>query len=663
MPAETGPALWFIAAAVMTGGVFYGMLFGYGSRWMYGLSVIAFMFIAGHSTLEQKKEYGEGVRDCVPEGEKIYLLRMKDHVEARERSYRVTAELMGIREEQRWSAVAGEIMLYAEPDSLLLNGRPGSYLLVYANMDTLKNPQNPAEFDYGKYLSRKGIFHTVFIKKEKYLLIREGPEKSIMEIAAGVRRDLLDKLEDHGIRGRNFGLSSALLLGDDTNIDADIRDIYARAGAMHILCVSGLHVGVVFLVLGFILRFLKHSRPGRTMLPLLLMLGVWSYALITGLAPPVVRASCMISFFIIGDSFKRHKNSFNTLAASALLMLLIDPELIFSAGFQLSYSAVLGILLLQRPIYNLLYMKYLLLDRIWSITAVSIAAQAGTLAVVLYYFHRFPLYSLITNLIVIPLSSLIIYSGMLLFILPSQTTAAQASSWLLDMLVTIMDRGVEFVEHIPYGMMENLYFDLNMSILLAIIIGLLAYTFNEKQKGALIFALLVVLAFSAYRLNLSFKTLHQQEFIVYSIHGHSAYDVIQGEEHTFYADSLLLASPGKIDYSIAPNWLSLNLKEPCTQRLNAKYFTLNTKRKRVLIWDGKAPGVSVATSLSLDYLILRGNTEMDLLELFDYFNPGLVIIDSSVPPWIEAPEGDERFYDVRKSGAYISSECRVPGAE
>jgi competence protein ComEC len=360
----------------------------------------------------------------------------------------------------------------------------------------------------------------------------------------------------------------------------------------------------------------------------------------------------------------RHKNAYNTLAASALLMLLIDPLLIYSAGFQLSYCAVLGILFLHRPLYGLLYFKNYLPDKIWSITAVSIAAQAGTLPVVLYYFHQFPLYSLITNLIVIPLSSLIIYAGMLFFLMPSHSVAADAAAWLLGNLIHIMDAGVTLVEDIPYGLVKDMYVDLPMALMIALGIICVSAYFILKNKSYLFYTLLLGLFFSSYRTLRSYDILKQEAFIVYSVIGHSAYDCINGDAHVFYADSLLLSSPSKIEYSIATNWLRRGLDppqpaNPSIQTLKAKRYALNATRKRIMVLSGDLPDSFTEKKLQLDYLILSGYCRFDLADIFGFFDTELVILDTSVPPWITAPEGDRRFYDVREKGAFVSSGCRA----
>ncbi len=664
--AEGLTMLWIPALLVLAGGIFYGVWFTYSSRWLYGSFIILFMFCGGYIFAGWKHMQEDKALAVISEDEQLYLARLDKAFEMRERSCRGMITLISVRDSIAWQDVNTKIMVYTEPDSSLIEVKTGTFILIRARLKPVRPPANPGEFNYKEYLARKGIFHSTYLKKGQWHISSSTAEFELLRYASNFRKNMLDKLYENGITGEHFGISSALLLGEDSHLNADIRDIYARAGAMHILCVSGLHVGVIFLVLSAIFAFLKRSRPGRLLLPVLLMACIWLYALITGLAPPVVRASCMISFFILGNAWGRQKNVYNTLAASAFLMLLLDPNVLFGAGFQLSYTAVLGIVSLQRPLYNLFYFKYSIPDKIWSITAVSVAAQLGTLPVVMYYFHQFPLYSLITNLIVIPLSSFIIYAGFLLLFMPSLSMAAAAAAWALNTLIGIMDAGVRLVEEIPYGLAGGIYIDIWMAMMIGMIICCLSAFLIGKYRFFLLAGLFFILIFSGYRLADNYFKQVQQVFVVYSVNGHSACDIIQGKTHLFMADSLLLMSESKLAYSIWPHWLERGLDEPeivvldtinTSYKVRGKLQTLPHPFLRMISWQGKFPAIHPPEEkLKLDYLILRGRCPFDLQALFSWFDPGTIILDSSVPPWIDLPEGDERFWSVRANGAFVSVE-------
>ena len=645
----------------------YGLVFNFRIRWIYGTLIIIFMmgsgwFMAQNKALKEQKCLIEVPADTSP-----CIGIIKEGFELRERSCKGRVALIATKDSISYNPVSAEVMVYTEVDSLLSDVKVGSYILMEASIKTTSPPLNPGEFDYKKYLSRQGIYHSTYLRAGQWKLIGKSSGFNLNHMASQIRNSLLVKLKENGVVDRHFSVSSALLLGDDSYLGDEIRNMYSRAGAMHILCVSGLHVGVIYLVLSTIFGFLNKLKAGRIILPLLLILSIWAYALITGLAPPVMRASCMISFIIVGRLLSRHKNVYNTLTAAGLLMLLIDPYVIFSAGFQLSYSAVLGIVFLQQPLYNMIYSKYLILHKIWAITAVSIAAQLGTLPVVLYYFHQFPVYSLLTNLIVIPLSSLIIYSGLLLFILPSLSLAASAASWLLNLLISVMDTGVTLVEALPSAAMTEIHFDLFMTIASYLLIIFFSFFLIRKHSALLFAALTIALIISCHRLLLSLEQTKQNLFIVYCVNGHSAYDIIHGNEHVFVADSSILVNEGKIDYSIKPNWQDLALEPATIQLLSAGSGNINAcgtcemlydNGKRIAVWQGRLPDYQDSElKLGLDYLILRSHCRVDINKLIMWFDPKLIILDSSIPWWKAKKMNDADIgvpiWDVKENGAFV----------
>lgn len=652
----------------VAGSFFYGLMFGYKRRWIFGLLIMIFMtgyayrITNGIRSLEDKRiaEINDSTR--------IYLGVVEHAFQLRERSCKGVVRLLAVADSLKITAQQGMLVVYTQPDSVLSTIETGSMLIMQAGINRLKPPANPSEFDYRNYLSRKGIYHSAFLQKGQWEITDHKTAFRLRSFAEGIRKKLLQKLTENGIKDDHFGVSAALLLGQDDYLNNQLREMYASAGAMHILCVSGLHVGVIFLVLNFLLGFLKHVPAGTVLLPVVLIFSIWMYALITGLAPPVMRASIMISFIILGNMLKRHKNVYNTLAASAFLMLLFNPFVLFSAGFQLSYTAVLGIVSLQKPIYRMVYIKYKLPDKLWALTAVSIAAQLGTLPVVMYYFHQFPVYSLLTNLFVIPLSSLIIYAGLFLFLMPSLPYITGTAAMLLDSLILLMDYGISFIEALPYGVIRNISIDMVMLSGLYLIIISLALFFMRKKNTFFILALSLIFLFSCYRAAMNYRREIQQQFIVYQVNGHSAYDVVRGRQHCFYADSLLLQTEAKINYSIRPNWLNIGLDSAEViqlpsldeqKRYPGECSIVPTAWLRVAVWTGRLPPCHPPKNkFKTGILILRGKCPYDFGDLLKWFDPGTIILDASVPPWVNAPEGDHRFWVVRDQGAYMNQTSR-----
>lgn len=233
-----------------------------------------------------------------------------------------------------------------------------------------------------------------------------------------------------GIEGDEYSVAAAILLGYDDELPPELRQNYVTAGSMHVLCVSGLHVGIIFLVFSTILSFLdKYGAVFKILKFCILLLIMWTYAFIAGLAPSILRATIMISFIVIGKIIKRNGVIINSIAASAFVILAIEPEDLFNIGFQLSYAAVIGIVVLQRPIYNVFYIKNKILDKIWELTSVTLAAQFATAPFTIFYFNQFPLYFWLSNLFMTPLSTVVIIGGMIMLLVSFIPYLNLATAW------------------------------------------------------------------------------------------------------------------------------------------------------------------------------------------------------------------------------------------
>ena len=658
--------MYGLSSAVFAGGLLYPLFFTYRRRWMFGFMIIMMMFFAGLSASEGRKEKRAETLALISPEKLTYVVMIEECFELRERSCRGVVSLQYVEDGDSLRPCKGKVMVYTAVDSTLPAIPAGRYMLIHASLKEVQQPLNPGGFDYRGYLARSGIYHSTYLQAGTWEIDKKGAAFNLRHYASGLRQMMLEKLQLHGISGAELGVSAAMLLGDSSHLGDEVRDVYARAGAMHVLCVSGLHVGVVFLVMNTVFGFLRRSRAGKALLPFLLLAIIWAYALLTGLAPPVVRASSMISFLIAGGAMKRQTNVYNTLAASAFLMLLFDPYVIFGAGFQLSYSAVLGIVSVQRPIYRLLYVPYRIPDRIWAITAVSLAAQLGTLPLVLYYFRQFPVYSLLTNLIVIPLSSLIIYAGLLMLLLPVAWQAAALFAWILQKLLFVMDRGVSLVEALPYSAVTDISIDGPMAFFICLIAGAAGLCLANNSRKAFMFALFATLMLSSYRLVMHYGQLWQEGLVVYAVRGHTAIDVFAGRSCLFVSDSSLAADPALLEYNIRPYRMRKGLVEQGNVLLAGvagkpdapgRLFYIPAGERRVALWEGKLPRVPGPGRLRLDCLVLRGSCPYRTTGLLEFLDPAMIIIDGSVPWWkardMKQADSTKVVWDVLERGAWV----------
>ena len=210
-------------------------------------------------------------------------------------------------------------------------------------------PLNPGEFDYKRYLSYRNIYHQQYLRPFERTVLAVDPPSRITDLATLVNR-WADSVFTHQVGSRaEYGIVNAMILGVRDDLDTDLYRAYSAAGAVHILSVSGLHVGILFAVLTYLLSFLI-KRPRGKFLMAVLQLGIlWFYALVTGFSPPVLRSAAMFSMLIVANASGRQQQLTNTLGASAFFILCFDPYALFSAGFQLSYLAVAGIGAGSRP--------------------------------------------------------------------------------------------------------------------------------------------------------------------------------------------------------------------------------------------------------------------------------------------------------------------------
>lgn len=553
----------------------------------------------------------------------------------------------------------GNAIVYIKKDSLSKMLKYGDVIAFCAGFKEIPPPQNPGEFDYKQYLSFHNIHQQQFIAQHQWLNLHINAGNHLMRFVYSLRNNLLCKLKEHGLLNDEYAVVAALLLGYDDEISAELMGAYAATGTLHVLSVSGLHVGLVYLAFHFLLIFLERFKNGKIIKGLLIIMLLWGYAALTGLSPAVMRATTMFSFIVIGQSIKRTTNIYNTLAASCLILLLFNPYLIFEVGFQLSYLAVLGIVFLQPLIYNSWSTNKWFWDQIWKITTVSIAAQLATFPLSVFYFHQFPNYFLLSNLMIIPVATLVIYNGILLFVLGSIPYLGVLLGKMLNYQLLFLNSSVTFLEHLPYA----LYTAISISIIeILLIYSLIIFIvlFFLKHKASTLFAgLSVVILLLSINLYKHVVNLRQQKIIVYNLPSASAIDIIQGTKNYFIADSVVSNSKSNLQFYIKNNWCNLGLKEtiPITDNL-IKIVKVGTK---TLVRITKKEQLLQLPPIKVDYLVLSNNCNVNIAELNASTNFNLLVLDSGnsflyAAQCISVCEKlNKKYYNVLTSGAFVEN--------
>ncbi len=453
---------------------------------------------------------------------KEYFAVVSEYPLEKEKSYRAVIRLLEPKI---------KILAYFEKTDSCKLIEPGSIVWFRGKPDLIRKTGNPFEFDYQAYAIRNQIGHRIFIRNEDYHFLPGKQKPNLVEESLIIRDRLLKIIESCGLKGEVLHLVSAVSLGAREELEPETTQSFSKTGVTHVLAVSGMNVAIIYVVLEMMLRFMNRRKWGIIIQTLIILAAVWGYALITGLSASVLRAAAMFSYLVVGKSLNRNANIYNTLAASAFVLLYFNPSLVYDVGFQLSYAAVLSIVYCHPFLYGLCYFKYWVSDQIWLMITVSVAAQIGTLPFLLHYFHQFPTWFLLANLMVIPLVTLILYLSFIVFaIAPLLPFLGIAMARVLGWAGQGMLFSVHFVERLPYSVLENLY-PSDFTLLLIVLFGALLSIFVVyKIRMALIGALLtIIILLLSNDINNIQKHL-QQEIVVFNLPGKSLIALTSGRE-------------------------------------------------------------------------------------------------------------------------------------
>ncbi len=623
-------------------------------QWLFGAIMACYLFMAGCALtqvhkIETQKDYFRNY----DVGARYYVARVYDYPIERPNSIRTVLELeYQFGDSLSSRPVTGKVMAYFPKSDSTFPLRYGDLIALPAPIREVTPPLNPEEFDYRAYLARKGVTGQVYLKDDDWIDLQTNNAHPIYAFSYRFRDVLLASLQRSGLSDNEFGVAAAILLGYDDNLADEVRKNYVAAGSMHILCVSGMHVGIIYLLAGFLLGFLNRKKWQKTLKQVLLLVLIWFYALIAGLSPSILRASLMISFVIIGEMLNRKGFIINSLAASAFILLCLNPINLFEIGFLLSYAAVVGIVVLQHPIYNLLYFNNKLLDKAWSITAVALAAQAATIPFTLFYFNQFTTYFWLSNLFMTPISFVVVICGMVLLMVSWIPYVNTLVGYLVWGAVYVMNWVVAKVEGLPLSIIKGVYiseFEFAM-LLLAFVLLLLMISMRKRRLFIpMLSALLLMMVSVAVRL---YQTDRQQGMTVFGLRNHTAIDFVRGGDHVILADSTLMDDESTVDYSLSGAWTKRHLSSrPQVIGLDEDFSNdYLCKKANMVSFDGKLLALwddayrskdSLSYRLPVDYLLVTGKQKPDVQSVVNGYDAKMLLVDGSVPRYLAEKWVDE----------------------
>ncbi len=498
------------------------------------------------------KHFSQGmtVRVCIDEAP-----------DAKEKSMKMIVSVLSVSNDSSLKVVNGKLLLYIRSDSSSRSLQVDDEILINCDINEVGKRRNPFEFDYANYLANHKIYYQAFADSGEWILGDRPARHSFRGMFIACREYLLEILHKQNIEEREFAVLSALVLGKTTDIDMELMSAYAATGAIHVLAVSGLHVGLIYVLLSPLMRRIFPKNKFKVVKSIVPILVLWIYAGLTGFSPSVMRASLMFTFFIIADNFQKQNNIFNTMSASALLLLVINPCMILELGFQLSYLAVLGIVVLQKKIASFVYVKQKVLLWAWQLTSVSLAAQIATFPVSVYYFHQFPNYFLLSNFIVIPLSTLILYISLGFFALSWNATIGNFIAHVSALLTRIMNDVMVWMHELPYSLTKDIvvggYEAIFISGLLISLCYWMLWHVPRTIYAVMFFAITLITSVSL-RKN---AELHQEEICFHSLKGHTCITHILGQSVTVYADEECIADEKSHKFHLNSYWSQLGSKQ------------------------------------------------------------------------------------------------------
>lgn len=566
--------------------------------------------------------------------------------------YQVDATIVGVEDSGQIVGANGSARLFFHWSNC---GAPTVGQIISVKREYLKPPNtpgNPFEFNYASYLASQQQYYVTYLYPNTWHQLNLRDERLIDKIYQ-LRYELGWQIKTLLKDAHSAAVAQAMILGDRSGLDSDLTAAYASTGSIHVLAVSGLHVGIIFLVLLWLCKRLPKSWPAIVPIGIILI-GLALYALLTGLAPSALRASVMFAFLSVTQFSKLRNQSLNALAASALLLLLITPNLILQMGFWLSYLAVTGILLLYRPIYSQLYVRNKVLNWFWQLTAVSLAAQIPTLPITAYFFHQMPLSGLLTNLVAVPAAFLTVTGGLVMLVVAKIKLLGIALGFALNWLLVGLNSFILWISSFSLSHISGIYMPWYSFVLLSLLVIAIMIFMMNRGKQALLVALSCMVVLNGINIMRQLEQRQQQQLVVYHMGKQTVVDLLTGTYDYSYQipDSI---EQQKLDRKVQPYRSCRGIRQ--VHQAQQSFFTVNNLRIGV---QGKLQRRNIPQHrIPLDYLIIQkgytGNIEQ-LEALYDVPN---IIINSSNHPshidgWlIECDYLGLRAYDATKQAVII----------
>ncbi len=581
-----------------------------------------------------------------------YVVRISDAPKEKESTWKIPVSVLNVIQDNKANPATGNAFIYVYKDWQSVDFQKGDTLIIRGNWQPIKNPGNPFEFDYAHYCALNNLFYQQFLSVKNIKLYRKAAPKDISFIERS-HYWCMQQLDRYIPDKETKGLIQAMLLGDEVNLDEHILRSYSETGIVHVIAISGSNVTFFFAIISALLWWLRNKKHLWIKYVIALPL-IWFYVVMAGAPPSAIRAAAMFSLLALGFISQKNNNSLNQLFATAVILLIAQPMWLFSLGFQLSFVAVLSLILFYRPVYRLLAPTHKITKALWATIVASIAAEILVAPLVIYYFHLFPLLFIVANVAAYLFMGMVLVLGMLIIVTSFIPAIATFFALITTWLVTAFDKIISWLQNINPSSFHYLLLKRFELVLVYIIIGGLAVYLLRKKKTGLLTGLSAACLLMLSFCNNERIALQQKKLVIFNLSSTRA-ELIEGKEFSvLQTDSNL--SPEKKDYVIKPahtGWRTLQEKTTAHNEL------LNIGNKKVLFLN-EPISYYTNSQFPVDYLVINYSPKKPNPQyLKEIFSPRQIILGADntrkdIDKWASACQKAQiNIYSITRDGAFV----------
>lgn len=620
-----------ISSYLLVNNVFYNKFKIYNFKGTIGLFIHILWFIfGGLCCLLENKSFRNNY--FANNNEKILKVWICNQPEQNGSILRFETNVTETFKDKKAQQVSGKLLIALKLDSLSpMQLSYGDEILISALVTALEPPHNPAEFDFKAWLATKNTYHQSFLNQKNIIKLGTNKGNPILKYAIEIRQKQINIYKKLIHNTEAFAVASTLVLGYRSDLDKETLAAYSKTGTIHALSVSGMHVGIIYIFLNFVLFFLDRNKALKILKTSIICFLIWYYALITGLSPSVLRSAIMLSIYIIAKTFNNNTNSYNIVAFTAFCLLCYQPFLIWDVGFQLSFLAVLGLIYLQPKIYKWCYIKNKWLDKLWSTVALSLAAQIATFPLSIYYFHQFPLYFIFSNLFILLPLTLMMYLGIAILLLRLDFLAP-----IFEWIIIFTNNGLKWIADLPFSGITAIWLDKWQLLLLSITLVTFIVAISTYKKQLIFISITTFIGFQTLACFHKVEQLQQRKIIFYSLRKNYAAAFVQSNEAVLVTN--LLPSDKNYDFFVKPSLEQMQIKKVHFVKWEEDFFSksLIKKEKQLLFYNYKILLIDqnfnykkIANLPKFEAIWLHGNPKKNIAELKNEVFFSTLLIDAT----------------------------------